>query len=87
MLNPKAVLFFAAVLPQFLDPVQPPTGQILLLGAADIALGAVVWTLLVVLAAPLARALSRPRLARAWDRATGTAFVGLGAALATTRLA
>lgn len=87
VLNPKAVLFFAAVLPQFLDPAAPPTGQILLLGAADVVLGIVVWALLVVLGAPLARALGRPRVARAWERATGTAFVGFGAALATTRLA
>ncbi|MGC3993952.1 MAG: LysE family translocator [Propionicimonas sp.] len=39
--NPKTAVFFAAVLPQFIDPAQPATPQLLVLGALFVALAAV----------------------------------------------
>jgi threonine/homoserine/homoserine lactone efflux protein len=36
--NPKAVVFFAALLPQFINPAIPVPGQILILGATSLAI-------------------------------------------------
>ncbi|MFZ0529556.1 MAG: LysE family translocator [Propionicimonas sp.] len=38
--NPKTAVFFAAVLPQFIDPLQPVTPQLLALGAIFVILAA-----------------------------------------------
>jgi threonine/homoserine/homoserine lactone efflux protein len=86
LLNPKAVLFFVSVLPQFLDSNTSTAVQVLVLGVLDIAIGLAIWAVLAAVASHLAGVLARPRARRAWDRATGATFVGLGAILAGTRL-
>lgn len=53
--NPKAVLFFAALFPQFVDPQQPIWPQLLVLGATYLAIDG---TLLVLWGAAARRALS-----------------------------
>lgn len=86
LLNPKAVLFFAAVLPQFLDPAGPALWlQVLALGALDIVLGLALWALVVLLGVRLARVLRRPAARRWWDRTTGAALAGTGGTLVLTR--
>lgn len=86
LLNPKAVLFFAAVLPQFLAPGPVPVwGQILVLGVLDVALGFVVWAAVVALGARLSTLLRRQRVRAWWDRITGAVLGGVGGGLVATR--
>jgi threonine/homoserine/homoserine lactone efflux protein len=84
VLNPKAALFFVGILPQFLQRDLPVAPQVLLLGAIDIAIGLVWWTIFVLLTSRLAGLMERPRPRRILDRVTGTVLVGLGVTLATT---
>lgn len=86
LLNPKAILFFASVLPQFISDDGSVRVQILLLGTVDVLLGFAVWAVVILFGVKLTTALSKPPARRWWDRATGGALVGLGGALATTRL-
>lgn len=86
LLNPKAVLFFAAVLPQFIVPDAAPVWvQIAALGVLDVALGFAAWGLVVVLGVRLATVLRRRRVRLWWDRATGAALGGVGGGLVLTR--
>ncbi len=84
--NPKAILFFASVLPQFISPDASVAGQILLLGVVDVLFGFLPWALVVWLGDRLGQRLSSVRF-RLWrDRVTGTGLAGVGATvLATTR--
>ena len=82
LLNPKAVLFFAAVLPQFVVAgAAPVPAQIVLLGLLDVVLGALPWAAVVLLGLRLADVPRRPRVRRWWDRATGATLAGLGGGL------
>lgn len=84
VLNPKAALFFVAILPQFVDGAAPVAPQALLLGAVDIALGLVWWAVFVRAILHVRRLLGARRSAVALDRVSGTALIGLGGALAVT---
>ncbi|WP_040871980.1 LysE family translocator [Nocardia exalbida] len=84
VLNPKAALFFVAVLPQFLAPARPVMPQVLLLGALDIAIGGAWWLLFVVTTTRLHALLQRRRAQIAVDSLAGVALTGLGGALAFT---
>lgn len=86
LLNPKAVLFFAAILPQFVVADAPVTPQIAALGAVDIVVGVLLWPLLVASGVRLGALLARPAVRRGWDRLTGGVFVGLGGVLAGTEV-
>jgi threonine/homoserine/homoserine lactone efflux protein len=86
LLNPKAILFFASVIPQFVVGGTSTTLQVLALGIVDVMTGLVFYTLLVATAAGLSAWFSRPTVRRRWDRATGGVLAGLGVTLATTKL-
>jgi threonine/homoserine/homoserine lactone efflux protein len=80
--NPKVLVFYLAVLPQFLTP---GAGVGLLTGFAlsHAALG-LVWSVALVLLMDRARRLfARRRVRRSLDAATGVALLGFGARLAT----
>jgi homoserine/homoserine lactone efflux protein len=80
--NPKAILFFASILPQFIDPARPVWLQVLILGATSTILELIVLTgygALASAAAPLAR---QPRFARSTRRASGVLLIGAGLGLA-----
>ncbi|OZG30744.1 lysine transporter LysE [Williamsia sp. 1138] len=84
VLNPKAALFFVAVLPQFVSTDGAVTLQILGLGVIDVALG-VAWWALFVFGVHRLRTLMGGRRARVvTDRISGTALIGLGGGLALT---
>lgn len=86
LLNPKAVLFFAAVLPQFLDEGGSALWlQVLVLAVLDVALGLALWGLVILLGVQLASVLRRPRARRWWDRTTGAALAATGGTLALKR--
>ena len=86
LLNPKAVLFFAAVLPQFLVPGPVPTwAQVVVLGVLNIGLGFLAWAAVVALGVRLSSLLRRQRVRKWWDRVTGAALGATGAGLVATR--
>ena len=83
--NPKTIVFFAAFLPQFIDPGAPAAPQLLLLGAVFGAL-AVASDSCWALAAGKARDwfAREPRRLDRLGATGGVMMVGLGATLATT---
>ena len=84
-LNPKAGVFFVAVVPQFVAPGPGAAGRVALLLLVYGALCLVFWTGFVVLVHRARELVARPRV-RAWmERLTGGALVGLGARLAAAR--
>lgn len=81
-LNPKAGVFFVAVVPQFVAPGPGAAGRVALLLLVYGALCIVFWTGFVLLVHHARELVSRPRV-RAWmERLTGGALIGLGARLA-----
>ncbi|WP_328449561.1 MULTISPECIES: LysE family translocator [unclassified Amycolatopsis] len=79
--NPKVIVLYLSVLPQFLTPGSG-FGDSLLLAYTVAALG-VVWQVLLLLFVHRVRGwLQRRKVRRAMDGVTGTALLGFGAALA-----
>lgn len=84
-LNPKAVLIFLTLLPQFMVRDVHPSLQLLEMGAI-IAVLCLVWYLLLVRVLGRARrAFGNPRFQRWLHRLTGTVFLAFGIRLAVTR--
>jgi threonine/homoserine/homoserine lactone efflux protein len=85
-LNPKGLLIFLALLPQFTDPAGrwPVAGQIGVLGLAFMATCAVFYFVLGSIARTVLHA--RPAVARAVSRFSGAAMVGIGATLLVERV-
>ncbi|GAA1665678.1 LysE family translocator [Glycomyces endophyticus] len=83
LLNPKSILFFLAILPQFVNPDSgSATAQMLVLGATFAVLAAgcdTVWGLVAAAARDVFR---RPRSRRVLANTGGTALIGLGVAAA-----
>jgi len=79
--NPKVLVFYLAVLPQFLGPSSPTA--VLLVFALSHALLSLTWLLLVVAGLHrVRRLLGRRPVRRALDAATGTVLLAFGARLA-----
>jgi threonine/homoserine/homoserine lactone efflux protein len=81
--NPKTAVFFAAVLPQFLDPAREATPQLLVLGGTFVLLAAVcdsAWGLLAGTARQWFAA--SPRRLHGLSATGGTVMIALGARLA-----
>ena len=81
--NPKDLLFFSALFPQFMNPSAPIAGQLLILASTWCVLDASVMFGYAVCGASLAQRLRQGRAARWFQRATGSAFIAAGGALAT----
>jgi homoserine/homoserine lactone efflux protein len=73
--NPKALLFFAALLPQFVTPAGSVLLQILVLGVTSLAIEFVVLAGYGYLAGLLAETAARPRVGRALNIVSGTLLV------------
>lgn len=82
LLNPKAIVFFLSVLPQFMDPAAGAVRQILILGVLDVAIGVFWWWGVVAVMQQLASVLKRSSVRQWWDRITGGLMIGAGAMLA-----
>jgi RhtB (resistance to homoserine/threonine) family protein len=79
--NPKALVFYLSMLPQFLSPGSTTADSLLL--AATVAVLATLWQFVVVAGVHRIRVwLQRRRVRRTMDGATGAALVGFGAVLA-----
>jgi homoserine/homoserine lactone efflux protein len=83
--NPKVILFFGALLPQFVDPAHPAAAQFALLGATFIASDFLVFAAYGALAHRARTLLRSPRAARVTSRVTGVAMLGAAARLAAER--
>ncbi|MBD5418121.1 MAG: LysE family transporter [Desulfovibrio sp.] len=81
-LNPKAILYFLTLLPQFISPVAPAEPQLLEMGAIT-ALECLVWYLfLAQILVRVRRVFAVPRFQRWLHRVTGAIFLGFGLRLA-----
>lgn len=77
--NPKAVLFFTAVLPPFLDPQRPLAPQLVLFAIAMIGLDALTMSAYGLGGAAVARRMSEPRFRRGFDIGAGLLLLAAAA--------
>lgn len=83
LLNPKVILFFLAILPQFIDGESgSATGQMLLLGATFAVIAALCDTVWGLVASAARDVLRRPRPKLILSRTGGASLIGLGIAAA-----
>lgn len=85
--NPKTILFFLALFPQFLDPARPVWIQSLVLGFLAIAIDLMVQVAYTLAGSALSKALSRNSVKRWFERGIGGAFMALAVAAALVRRA
>jgi threonine/homoserine/homoserine lactone efflux protein len=79
LLNPKTAIFFAAFLPQFMDPAGSAMLQSIALGVVFVVIASLTDTVYVMAASTIAPLLGRMRGASAIGRyVTASAFIGLG---------
>ena len=84
VLNPKAIVFYLAFLPQFIDPAGSAVSQSLFLAGLHF-LVAMVWQCLLASAVDQARRwMQNNRVRRTMDGVTGTIMVAFGIKLAST---
>jgi threonine/homoserine/homoserine lactone efflux protein len=81
--NPKALLFYGAFLPQFIDPTRELLTQFIVMALVFVAVECLVEYLLALLAHRIRPALER--LGKRFNRACGGMFVAMGLALPMTR--
>lgn len=85
--NPKALLFFGALFPQFIDPAAPQGPQLLILGLTFVFFELLWLGVYALSAAKAKRWLAQPRRARMFNRATGVVFLAAAGLLASSRRA
>ncbi|MFK4729975.1 LysE family transporter [Agromyces mediolanus] len=83
LLNPKAIVFFLAFLPQFIRPGMPLLPQYLVVGATVVAVDVIVmWGFFAFAAQGLRRLTASARGQRIVNRIFGSLFIGVGVLLA-----
>ena len=82
--NPKAIVFIAALVPQFIVPDRPQWPQFAIIGATMVAVDMMVMSCYALLATRFRPLLRDPRLLRLQNRLFGGLFVGAGAMLAAS---
>ncbi|WP_334190574.1 LysE family translocator [Noviherbaspirillum sp.] len=85
--NPKALLYFVALLPQFIDPTRPVGMQLLVFGATCIALDAAAYTLYAWLGSKSRRFTANERFVTVSNRAAGGLLMIAGALMAGVKRA
>lgn len=80
--NPKAVIFIGALVPQFVDPLQPQVPQYAVISATLCVIDTLVMSGYALMAARLGRWMHDPRSIRLQNRLFGGLFVSAGALLA-----
>jgi threonine/homoserine/homoserine lactone efflux protein len=78
VLNPKGLLFFAAFLPQFIDPHQPTLPQVVVLALTFEVLAASSLLAYIFMMVRARRMMDSPRAIRIMNRAGGTMLIGAG---------
>ena len=82
--NPKAIVFIAALTPQFIDPTRPQWLQFLIIAATMCTVDIVDMSGYALLATRLRHWLHDPKTLKAQNRFFGGVFVGAGLLLAST---
>lgn len=85
--NPKGIIFFAAILPQFIDVARPQMPQYAIFAATTFGVDLVVMMGYTALAARVFRVMKEPAHLRWVNRTLGGTFVAAGLALAGFRRA
>jgi len=85
--NPKGIIFFAAILPQFIDTARPQLAQYAIFAATTFAVDLVVMMAYTALAARVLRVMKDESRLRWVNRTLGGAFIAAGVALASFRRA
>src|SRR5262249_45381033 len=85
--NPKGILFFAAILPQFIDVARPQLPQYAIFAAPTFIVDVIVMAGYTALAARVLKVMRNPDHIRWVNRGIGSLFVAAGVALATFRRA
>jgi len=85
--NPKGIIFYAAILPQFIDVQRPQALQYAIFAVTTLVVDIVVMAGYTALAAKVLRVMRDPSRLRWVNRTLGGAFVAAGLALATFRRA
>jgi threonine/homoserine/homoserine lactone efflux protein len=80
--NPKAILFYGALLPTFLDMTRINLGDFLVLAAIVVVISYVVYGVYIQIAERSRRLLSSKFASRVFNRLTGSVLVGAGVAVA-----
>jgi threonine/homoserine/homoserine lactone efflux protein len=83
--NPKMVVFFSSLLPQFVAPGQATFARLLVLGLIFCSMTFVWLSFYAVVVARVGDVLRRDRVRRALEATTGVVLIGLGLRLATER--
>ncbi|HEU4650844.1 MAG TPA: LysE family translocator [Croceibacterium sp.] len=79
--NPKSLVYVLALLPPFVDPREPVVPQLALLAAIAITLDVTVGAIYVAAGGGLSAAMNRPPVRLWFERAIGTIFLALAAAI------
>jgi homoserine/homoserine lactone efflux protein len=85
MSNPKALLFFTALLPQFINPHAAIVPQVVILAITSVFIEFFVQLFYALLAGRAAHLASQPRFARITDRIAGSLLIGAGIGMAALR--
>ncbi len=84
-LNPKSILFFIALLPQFISPAHPLLMQLWILGISFVVLAAIGATGYALFAASIRQYIASPRALKAYRYIGGGLLCGAGAWALTAR--
>ncbi len=82
--NPKAIILFAAIFPQFIDPAQPAARQFVVLGAVYLMAEFVSTAMYAACGLQIRRVIRTQRGVVRLNRATGGFFMGAGGLLLAT---
>ncbi len=83
--NPKTIIYFVALLPQFIDPGRDVVGQTVILCIVGTSIDLGMQWLYAYAGGALSRLLNRPHIRRWFERALGGVFVGLAVIVALYR--
>ncbi|MDR7301127.1 LysE family translocator [Haloactinomyces albus] len=83
LLNPKIIILFLTLIPQFVSPGEPQTATSIVLALAFLAVGLTWWRLASLLVGGLRRFLVQRRVHLILERLTGTVMIALGLRVAT----
>jgi len=85
MANPKVIVFFTALVPQFISPHAPIAPQVAILAVTSVTIEFFVQLFYAVLAGRAAHLAAQPRFARITDRVAGSLLIGAGLGMAALR--
>jgi threonine/homoserine/homoserine lactone efflux protein len=84
LLNPKIVLIFLTLIPQFVSPGEPPFRTTTILAATFLAMAVLWWRLFSLAIGALSRLLARDRVHTTIECVTGAVLIALGIRVALT---